>query len=1367
MPFTHSYSSSAIAARTHQSNNHNRGAGVHILGTPGSSTASIAASSSRIPSSPQSTTTADSAATVDHESTSRSRLFSSGRKSPDPFRRFRRLSSSNSLNIASAPPAPNASQSFDSQQSQYSAYTDTSIPAYPSTNRPAASPAPLATQRPAPPPLPSASTKPAFQRPKRTKSSSISILSTGLGLRNRDHRADPSSDVDVRRRHRKSASLSGSDADSLASALERAATPQPTLRAASPAPSLSGSLYSLNQETTSGSSLPLSPPLYDSKKHKQAWYQAQQKTIQLDNPHNREMHQSNLDNANLFPLNVAVPDQVDRARSSPIDSRSPRPAVETFLSEQEMLDAGIHIIRRRDDDTTTASASSKDSPGLATPRMHDSATMPVMPPRLYGAEHPDFLELIDSPINSKQPSPLLNRPLDPPIASANMHRALSHSRNKSSSGSLSISSASSTDHLPHDASSLNNGSTGSLSSGSKHSFSFSKLRRAGAKQSNAAPSSRPSTAESSSEDVTGSRTFLFPSRERTTSQQQQHQPLNNGSAAAPGYLTPGPGSSASPFLNKHSATVGRASRSINGGDTAKNGLAQVFSGRGSSPATVGPASSIGNPYHASTTNGVAPPKPSKPKPSLLAAFPRSGSASNSSLGSISAPNTATLRPLHDSSDKSHSGNGGDALLQPPASAGPGNGVYSNVAHARSQEAVAEARLDAEALRASAGTPMPPPRRLNPPRAGGAGTSFGYSQYTSPAMARSSSSGTGGVVGALGHVGQIGAAMGRKGWDFMKTLQTSNNAAATGPAANRSAGMSSGNAFGYRAGSNATAPAASTAENEPTRQWLMLLDGHDANNTRSAVGGVFGAPLQDAVLRSRLSSLAASEQNQLTNGSGGEDDHLGVPDLGQQFSANFLESPRVTPRASVAVSPHEPLSREEARHLYLPRVVVRCIESLEKWGPSEEGIYRISGRSSHTSKLRLHFSDPRNDLLLDQINPADLDINSVCSLLKSYLRELPEPLIPLAQSKLLDQAVSRLLSGSDSGTGAEPRSTGGGGKITDERAAALDSDKVASELRPLMRQLPIYNWYLLRELTEHLGMLAQPSVVASTKMPISNLTLVLAPTVSISLPLLQVMVRHREVVFSGSPEDVPVAAASVAAAFEVKKDKPVIPAKPAKMTSPSKLPVMIRKRASSSRLSALLSSPVQKEEKVQHQRRPSVTPSIELPEYLAFSTTAGRGEASERPSTSLGHFSELSSPSTRSNTSRDTSLRLDALALDDSNSATSTPIARYYARMRQEAAEEQAGREGARTPMMGNSTSMPSFSPEDGRVSALDRPRPPTSGQARFFAGRSRRQESSGSGDGMVGKSVSGLGLNSAIPLRQEGGETRPLRIVKKGSNGQV
>nr|CDI55612.1 -domain-containing protein [Melanopsichium pennsylvanicum 4] len=1326
MPFTHSYSSPGVSTAA----GYNKVA--HIpTSSSNTSTTSLDASSTphAHPSSPS------------HRESTRPRLFSSGRKSPDPFRRFRRSSSSNSLNISTAPPAPDAAQSFALQQQT----CNSPISPDPINRRPA-SPAPLHTPRSAPPPLPSPSTKPIFQRPKRTKSSSISILSTGLGLRSKDNLSLPPS-THSRRRHRKSASLSGSDLDfaSPVTHSPRAATPQPMLRPASPSPSLSESIYSINHDIAPTSSAVYLPPFsaYQSKQHKQAWYQAQQKTIQLENPYNRHAEHPDSEIAKLFPLNVATTstsvasDNLERGHQPPAHLRSPRPVVETFLSEEEMIAAGIHIIRRRDHATTTTSHSSKHLSSLSIPYVDEQASAPTMPPRLYGADHPDFLELIDSPITSKQPSPLLEQLVDPPSASVSRQRALSHTHNTSSSGSLSISSSSSTDYFPQsttyneDASSLHNSSTGSLSSGSKHSFSFAKLRRNGTKLNNVGGSSRPSTAQScSNEHVSSNKTFLFPPQSTQPLQPQTHpqqqqlaQQSLSGGLSAPGYLKPGPGSSASPFLNKHSATVGHASGSVGAGYTAQNGLAHVFNGGDSSATTcLLPSSSASNAYHATSTDGVPPPKPSKPEPSLI---PKS--ATNSICQSISAPTSAQFDPRYDSNRNGISRD----MLSPPGSAGLfGNDLYGCVSHSRSQEAVTEARLDAEALRASAGTPMPPPRRLGASRGvngNSGGSSTAYSGQAATAMWRNTSGGGsgGGVVGALGHVGQLGAAMGKKGWDFMKTLQSSHSATASG--------RSGTYAPSYRNGAGSIySSSVAAAENEPTRLWLKLLDGPDL--ARSTAGSVFGAPLKDTVLRTRLSSIGADEMPHHN------DEHLGVPDLGKEFSANFLESPGVTPRSSVAGTvAGEPLSREEARHLFLPRIVVRCIESLEKWGPSEEGIYRVSGRSSHTSKLRAHFSDPHNDLRLDEINPADLDINSVCSLLKSYLRELPETPIPLVQSKALDQVVARLLA--DTETRPTEAAGGSGGKATDARTAHMSADKVAQELTPLVRQLPVYNWYLLRELTHHLGLLAEPEVVVRTKMPISNLTLVLAPTVSISLPLLQVLVRHREVVFVGpAPSEDMIASPTLTSlpsgVQEAKrKTPPPKPAKPERLSSPaSRLPVMVRKRASSMGLGALLSSPTTKtaasapapQPKHEPNRLASDTASLNLPAFAGPSGASGptsplrvqptspslADEPYERPSTSLGHFAEFRpkpAPSTCSSSaslsnhrrfgSRDAALRFNALALDDSSTndgilssptrkrdERETPIARYYARIRKEAERtvdqenHDDGRDGAKTPM---------------------------------------------------------------------------------------
>lgn len=185
-----------------------------------------------------------------------------------------------------------------------------------------------------------------------------------------------------------------------------------------------------------------------------------------------------------------------------------------------------------------------------------------------------------------------------------------------------------------------------------------------------------------------------------------------------------------------------------------------------------------------------------------------------------------------------------------------------------------------------------------------------------------------------------------------------------------------------------------------------------------------------------------------------------------------------------------LNRQEAQQQVIPRLVTRSVESLEKWGILEEGLYRIPGRSSHTIKLRALWDMPNADLNMAAIGPADLDVHAVCSVLKMYLRELPNSLIPPDTVGLMDQICADVASGSCTPNDAE----------------------LAAQLEPHIQGIAFYEWYLLRELTEHLGVLTQVEIVARTKMTLSNLALVLAPSVQLSSSLMLVLVRLRHKLF---------------------------------------------------------------------------------------------------------------------------------------------------------------------------------------------------------------------------------------------------------------
>lgn len=316
---------------------------------------------------------------------------------------------------------------------------------------------------------------------------------------------------------------------------------------------------------------------------------------------------------------------------------------------------------------------------------------------------------------------------------------------------------------------------------------------------------------------------------------------------------------------------------------------------------------------------------------------------------------------------------------------------------------------------------------------------------------------------------------------------------------------------------------------PTRVWLDFLE----------AGTSPTSPLSSSGSRSKLRSLRSSTQMLSTSASMQSlrlsprlaDDARATPPPAPVplFGVPLAEAVRATrlaaPDARAAALP----SRAEAQRTQLPRIVARCIQSLEKWGVDEEGIYRISGRSSHSARLRAFWDVPGADLNMAEIGPADLDVHSVCSVLKMYMRELPERLVPLDLAAEMDGVVSACAAPPSAPPSAPADADARATELLvwDERAA----DALIVRLTPLLPRMPRAQWFLLRELAEHLGVLTDPAIVARTKMPLSNLTLVLAPTLQVSGPFFMALVQFRTRLFTEAtlpPADDPPGAADAEA-----------------------------------------------------------------------------------------------------------------------------------------------------------------------------------------------------------------------------------------------
>uniref|UniRef100_A0A672U341 Rho GTPase-activating protein 24 n=1 Tax=Strigops habroptila TaxID=2489341 RepID=A0A672U341_STRHB len=76
---------------------------------------------------------------------------------------------------------------------------------------------------------------------------------------------------------------------------------------------------------------------------------------------------------------------------------------------------------------------------------------------------------------------------------------------------------------------------------------------------------------------------------------------------------------------------------------------------------------------------------------------------------------------------------------------------------------------------------------------------------------------------------------------------------------------------------------------------------------------------------------------------------------------------------------------------VPILVQKCAEFIREHGVSEEGIFRLPGQDNLVKQLRDAF-DAGERPSFDR----DTDVHTVASLLKLYLRELPEPVVPWMQ-----------------------------------------------------------------------------------------------------------------------------------------------------------------------------------------------------------------------------------------------------------------------------------------------------------------------------------------------------------------------------------
>ncbi|KIH89241.1 RhoGAP group protein [Sporothrix brasiliensis 5110] len=149
---------------------------------------------------------------------------------------------------------------------------------------------------------------------------------------------------------------------------------------------------------------------------------------------------------------------------------------------------------------------------------------------------------------------------------------------------------------------------------------------------------------------------------------------------------------------------------------------------------------------------------------------------------------------------------------------------------------------------------------------------------------------------------------------------------------------------------------------------------------------------------------------------------------------------------------------------VPLVVYQCIQAVDLFGLTVEGIYRLSGSLPHVNKLKSMFDTDSSSPKLDFRNPENFfhDVNSVAGLLKQFFRDLPDPL-------LTRQQYDRLI-----------------------EAAQHEDDTVRRDsLHAVINDLPDPNYATLRALILHLNRVVENAPV--TRMTSQNLAIVFGPT----------------------------------------------------------------------------------------------------------------------------------------------------------------------------------------------------------------------------------------------------------------------------------
>ncbi|XDV28308.1 hypothetical protein PO909_031651 [Leuciscus waleckii] len=168
---------------------------------------------------------------------------------------------------------------------------------------------------------------------------------------------------------------------------------------------------------------------------------------------------------------------------------------------------------------------------------------------------------------------------------------------------------------------------------------------------------------------------------------------------------------------------------------------------------------------------------------------------------------------------------------------------------------------------------------------------------------------------------------------------------------------------------------------------------------------------------------------------------------------------------------------------VPFIIKKCITEIERRALKMKGIYRVNGVKTRVEKLCQAFENGKELVELSQASPHDIS-----NVLKLYLRQLPEPIMPFRQyNDLMGLAKESLSSdGSEAGEGVKSPELVDRGSETEPEVQTL-----VQKLRELLKRLPHTNISTLKYIVRHLRRVSE--LEQDNKMSASNLGIVFGPT----------------------------------------------------------------------------------------------------------------------------------------------------------------------------------------------------------------------------------------------------------------------------------